>query len=410
MRILIITDNEAGQRLDHFLLKFLPGAPASFFYKMLRKKNITVNGKKAGGSERLAAGDELKLFLSEETIEKFSEKRYAGGDRHCKRNSWESPSLRSNSGQLSSVKSDTGDPSSGNSNTRNLSSGKSDSGDPSSGRSNAGKKISAGSSLPPLDIIYEDDDIIAVNKPVGVLSQKAKPEDVSLNEQIVSYLVDSGQLSEADMRAFRPGVCNRLDRNTSGIVVAGKTLAGLQALSAMLRDRSVQKLYLALVRGEGIPAAHVTGYLVKDEAANKVTVYTAREDVPESAAASAAKIETRYRPIASGRGFSLLEVELLTGRTHQIRSQLASEGHPVLGDVKYGDLQANRAFAGRISVRHQLLHSWKMIFPSEAHFAASGAGFRNSKEFMFSGVTVTAPLPEYFAKCLETLRIRVPEN
>ena len=155
MQEIKITEQEAGQRFDKLLGKYLNKAPKSFLYKMLRKKNITLNGKKASGNEKLAKGDRVKLFLSDETIQKFSEAF--------------------------------------------------------SGYTNVS-----------LDILYEDEDIILINKPVGMLSQKAARSDESLVEHLISYLIQSHALTEEDLRTFRPSICNRLDRNTSGIVAAGK--------------------------------------------------------------------------------------------------------------------------------------------------------------------------------------------
>lgn len=194
MRELTIQNNEAGQRLDKFLSKYMNRAPKSFFYKMLRKKNITLNGKKAEGKEILSAGDRVKLFLSDDTIRQFSEHREYG---------------------IYTARFEGA----------------------------AGKP----------DIIYEDAHTLFMNKPVGMLSQKAKPDDISLVEYLTSYLLDTGQLTQESLRTFHPGVCNRLDRNTSGIVAAGKSLAALQQLSAMFHDRSIRKYYLCLVK-EPFPA------------------------------------------------------------------------------------------------------------------------------------------------------------
>ena len=198
----MIEKNEAGQRLDKFLAKYMNEASKSFFYKMMRKKNITLNGKKCEGNEKLAEGDVVKLFLAEDTIEKFS------------------------SVQVQEV-----------------------------------KKVD-------LDILYEDDEIILVNKPAGMLSQKATETDESLVEYLIDYLLGSGKLTERGLRAFRPSVCNRLDRNTSGIVAAGKSLAGLQMLSGVFKDRSIHKYYQCLVSGEIRDVKTVDGWLLKDEKKN----------------------------------------------------------------------------------------------------------------------------------------------
>ena len=163
MQEIIVTANEAGQRFDKLLAKYLNEAPKSFLYKMLRKKNIVLNGKKATGNEKLEVGDHIKLFLSDETIEKFS-------------------------------------------------------------------KIKVQRTNQVLNFVYEDDNILIINKPVGMLSQKAEAKDESLVEHIITYLLESGQMTEEELRKFKPSICNRLDRNTSGLVVAGKSLIGLQKM------------------------------------------------------------------------------------------------------------------------------------------------------------------------------------
>ena len=183
MKTLIVTEKEAGQRLDKLLTKYLNLAGRGFIYKMLRKKNITVNGKKCDGSEKLSKGDEIKLFLAEETLQKFSQV------------------------QVQKV--------------RDIQ----------------------------LSVIYEDAHILLINKPSGMLSQKAKEGDESLVEYVIDYLLKNWDLSSQDLATFRPSVCNRLDRNTSGLVAAGKSLPGLQILSEAFRDRSLHKYYYCVVKG-----------------------------------------------------------------------------------------------------------------------------------------------------------------
>ena len=183
MKLLTVTEREAGQRLDKMLAKYLNLAGKGFIYKMIRKKNITLNGRRCDGSEKLEEGDQIRLFLSDETIGRFS------------------------SVPVQPV-----------------------------------KKTS-------LDVIYEDENILLINKPCGMLSQKAAESDVSLVEYITAYLLETGAMTEEDLKTFRPSVCNRLDRNTSGIVIAGKTLGGLQAMGAVLKDRSLHKYYQCIVKG-----------------------------------------------------------------------------------------------------------------------------------------------------------------
>ena len=340
MKELIIGTNEAGQRLDKFLGKYMKLAPRSFFYKMLRKKNITLNGKKASGSEIIFQGDHIKLFLSDETIDKFSDEITDQFSYITEK------ALKKTSGEGSGTR-------------RKSSSGKTE-----PGRAD-------------LDIIYEDSHTIFINKPVGMLSQKAKPEDISLVEHLIAYLMDSGQIRPEELRTFRPSVCNRLDRNTSGLVAAGKTLAALQDFSAMFRERSMKKYYLCLVKGHVQRNSYVEGYLVKDDKTNRVTV--AREPVK-----GAVPVATEYRPLQQGRfiekeggglpgdgnrgiregtDVTLLEVHLITGRTHQIRAHLASVGHPLIGDYKYGDRKINDRFCREYGLTSQLLHSYRLCMP-----------------------------------------------
>ncbi len=314
----IVTPNEAGQRLSKVLGKYLPDAPESFIYKMLRKKNITLNGRKADGSEKTLLGDEITLWLSDETIEKFS-----------------------------------------------------------------GRQVFQRTEVHPR-IIYEDANVLLMNKPAGVLSQKAKDSDLSINEQMISYLLDSRQLSEEELRVFKPSVVNRLDRNTSGLIAAGKTLAGLQMLSKLFKDRSLHKFYYCIVAGVIDAPCEVDGYLVRDQAQNRVTIYQA-SSVPsadeerkaqvsarpflapsaarEAAGSRAGDIRTAYRPLTSNGKLTLLEVWLITGRTHQIRAHLASLGHPIIGDYKYGDARINDYFKGKYHLKHQLLHAGKLVMP-----------------------------------------------
>jgi 23S rRNA pseudouridine955/2504/2580 synthase len=320
MQSLIVSSNEAGQRLDKLLSKYLNLAGKSFLYKMMRKKNITLNGKKCDGSEKLLSGDEIKLFLSEETISKFSEVKI--------------PDV---------------------------------------------KKIK-------LDIIYEDQHILLVNKPSGMLSQKAKESDESLVEYLIDYMISSGQLSTEQLKSFRPSICNRLDRNTSGLVVGGKSLAGLQIMSEIFKDRSIHKYYNCVVKGEVLKRQMITGFLIKDEASNQVTVH--KTLVPGSV-----PITTEYEPIQSYGGYTLLKVTLITGRTHQIRAHLSSIGHPIVGDYKYGDSRVNEEAKKLYNINSQMLHSFQVVFPELKEPLA-----------YLSGKSFKAPLPKTFTKICKDWR------
>ena len=203
----------------------------------------------------------------------------------------------------------------------------------------------------PLDIVYEDEHILLINKPSGMLSQKAKETDESLVEYLIDYLLDSGKLKKEDLACFRPSVCNRLDRNTSGIVAAGRSLPGLQIMSEVIKDRSLGKYYVCVVRGIVKGEARIEGWLTKNEKTNQVSIR--KEETPGSL-----PIRTAYRPLASGNGYTLLEVHLITGRSHQIRAHLAYLGKPVLGDIKYG----NRKMNERTGTRTQALCAVRISF------------------------------------------------
>lgn len=315
MKEYIIGKNEANQRLDKYLHKLLKEATNGFLYKMLRKKNITLNGKKAEGTEKLKEGDIVKLFLSDETFLKFSGTAVA------------EPELK----QLLN------------------------------GKEN------------PLNVIYEDKDILIINKPQGMLSQKAKPSDISANEYILDYLLKSGAISEEELKTFRPSICNRLDRNTSGLLIAGKSLKGLQDMAEQLKDRRLKKYYRCIVKGTIKEQKKITGYLKKDEKSNQVTIL-------EHEVADSKYIETEYTPIKSCNGFTLLEVHLITGRSHQIRAHLASIGHPIAGDEKYGDHKLNLKLKENFKIKGQMLHAYRMVFPD--------------------GRELTAPVPESFSDIL----------
>ncbi len=319
MRELHVKEEEAGQRLDKYLQKYMAEAPKSFFYKMLRKKNIVCNKKKCDGSQRLKEGDCIQLFLSDETIEGFRRKSQ---DRK---------------------------------------------------------------SFPvtELDILYEDPQAILINKPVGMLSQKAGEGDISLVEYLTGYLLAAGTVTEESLRSFRPSVCNRLDRNTSGLITAGKTPAALRDMSALFKDRTARKYYLCLVKGKVEREGRLFGWLSKDEETNQVIVRPAPQK-------GASEICTIYTPIAGKEDVTLLKVELITGKSHQIRAHLSSVGHPVIGDRKYGDERLNRQYRERYGLSYQFLHAWQMEFPK---LSGPLAGL--------SEKTVKAPLPDLLKKILE---------
>lgn len=310
MREYLITEDDSGRRLDRFAGRILSEAPSSFVYKMLRKKNIVLNDKKASGNEVLAAGDTVRFYLSDETMVKFSK----------------------DSARIRDLSYD----------------------------------------MPPVE--YEDDDIIIVNKPSGMLSQKSKADDISLNEICLSYISH-----DTSNDSFTPSICNRLDRNTSGLILFAKTYKGARAVSEALRDRSIHKYYTAVVSGVLNKDMDLKGSLVKDEKTNKVTIYD--ED-------KGSNINTKVHPVKTCNDISMIEIQLVTGKTHQIRAHLAHIGHPLIGDVKYGDKNTNAIYR-KLGINSQMLCCTRIVFPNT---------FSLDK---LSGQTVTISPPDDFEKVMK---------
>lgn len=286
-----INKNDSGQRIDRFLRKYLGKAPRGFIYRMLRKKNIELNRKKAQPEDIIKEGDKIQLFLSDETIEKFKE-------------------------DIDVIKTDIH-----------------------------------------LDIIYEDSNIMIINKPTGVLShgtgQKYEPNIV---DGMINYLIGKGEYKPRLEHNFTPSICNRLDRNTSGIVLGAKNYNSLKAFNEFMRDGLIERYYKTIVKGKLIGEIELIDYLLKDDDKNKVQIF----DRPVE---GSKEIITRVEPISFKQGYSLLEVELLTGRTHQIRAHLKSIGNPIVGDRKYGDQNINNEFKNKYNLNDQYLHAYKMKFP-----------------------------------------------
>lgn len=310
MREITVTNSDSGGRLDKYLLRIMPKAGKSFIYKMIRKKNIKLNGTKADGNEILKAGDVLNLFLSDETIDKFSEKKE--------------------------------------------------------------KQILTGE----INIVYEDENVLLLNKQAGLLSQPSEREGKnadSLIGRVTSYL-------GAD---YSPALANRLDRNTSGLVMCGKNLAAVRSLNEVVFNGRVKKIYHAVVYGEVKKPERLSDRYFKDAAANTGHV----------TGSEGKEIITRYKPLAVKNGFSLLEIELETGRSHQIRVHLQSAGYPIIGDSKYGSAVANSKAceACGVRIRFQCLHAYKLVFNDNGKLA-----YLNSEEF-------TAKPPAVFAKVTEEL-------
>lgn len=299
MREIIVNKNDEGRRLDRFLKIYFEKAPLSFIYKNLRKKNIVVNGKKAKPEDILREGDEIKLFLAEETIEKF--------------------------------KKDI--------------------------------KKSKNSKLP--DILYEDEDIILVKKPVNMLTHNdSKGYQDNALDRMVDYLIAQGDYNPRLEKSFRPAFVNRLDRNTSGILIGAKNLKALQDLNDAIKKREIKKLYLTLVAGR----------VTKDFDVDINLKKTGNNVMKKSSIGEGKRAITEFKVLKSNKDYSLLSVNLITGRTHQIRASLKEEGLAIVGDRKYGDDRVNKVFRER-GLDSQFLHNYAIVFEADAFEGLKGKSF-----------------------------------
>ena len=277
--------------------KIFINSGTGFIFKMLRKKNITLDDKKATGGERLKKGSSIKLWFSDESIEKLSGKSRKKTETEIKFINNKAFDFKAN-------------------------------------------------------IVYEDENTLIVNKAAGILSQKAKQGDISVNEYLLDYLkYDSGRLN-----TFTPSICNRLDRNTTGLLVCGKSLEGLRINNELIKTKAVGKYYLTLVEGIVVEKKSISGWLFKDKVGNKVIVKKNKFN-------DADFIETEYLPLENFEGNTLLSVKLITGKPHQIRAHLSSIGHSVIGDYKYGNKGVNAYYSQKYGIKSQLLHAYKLIYP-----------------------------------------------
>ncbi len=282
-----ITANEANQRIDKFLKRVLKEAPLSFIYKMFRKKDVKVNGVKAKIDYILKENDDVSIYLKDDLINKFHQEAL-----------------------LRPVK-------------------------------------------PNFTILYEDDKILVADKPRGLLIHGDNDDEkrITLQNMVLNYLSKKGEWDPNNITGFIPSPAHRLDRNTSGIVIFGKTLPSLQVLQDLFRERTkIRKKYLLLVRGITPKNGEINLPLIKDSKLKLVKVGKI-----EKGAKPAKTIYTRIKTFSCG--YSLVEAELLTGRTHQLRVHFANISHPIVGDSKYGDFEVNDFFERMYGFKNQFLHA-----------------------------------------------------
>ena len=310
MKELTVGKNDAGQRLDRFVGKAVPLLPESLLQKYIRLKRIKLNGKGSKRDTRLNEGDYLSLYINDEFFEKPTE-----------RNSY--------------------------------------------------LKVGA----PRLDIVYEDENILLADKKPGVLCHSAGEWDYNtLIANIQAYAYQKGEWRPREENAFAPALCNRIDRNTGGIVIAAKNAEALRIINEKIKEREIEKYYLCVVRGRPKPAeGELRGYIFKDAAKNRV--YVRRKPEP-----GAKEALTYYRTLASQGGLSLVECRLGTGRTHQIRAQMAAAGTPLLGDGKYGSDRENK----KLGEDGQLLCSYRLEFAFKTD--AGALNYLNGRSFSVSRV------------------------
>ena len=317
-----IGESESGQRLDRFLRKYYSKAPLSAIYKMIRK-DVKVNGKRAGEDTMLSAGDELSVYISDETAASYHEERR---QIRVKKN---------------------------------------------------------------FRVCYEDDNILAVFKPYGLLTHgDAQEKKNHLANQVITYLADKGDYVFSKEKTFAPAPVNRLDRNTTGLVLFAKNSAALKDAAKMIREGdAVTKHYLTIVCGRMEEPLFLEDFWVKDEKTNTVKILKSAPSPNGKAARDVKTVKTNAFPQAlgqvDGQDFTLVKVELITGKTHQIRAHLASAGFPLAGDPKYGNPKANRLIAGKFRLTSQFLHAFSLTFER-------GEG---CLEYL-TGKTITCPLPE----------------
>jgi 23S rRNA pseudouridine955/2504/2580 synthase len=312
MKEIIITSNESGQRFDKFLRKYLKNLPLSAIYKAIRKKDITVNGKKSSEKYMLNEGDIVNFYLEVEEVKKE-------------------------------------------------------------------KKLDFLQLEYDFEISYEDENILVAEKRANVLVHRDEGNEFTLTDAVMAYLYDKEEYRPHEERTFAPAPCNRLDRNTEGLVVFAKNFETLRAVNEMIRNGDIQKFYVTFVKGK-IEDGTYKAFIVKNPNTNRVNIY--KDKVFNSK-----EIITKITTVDSIGQFSQIEIDLITGRSHQIRAHLAWLGNPIVGDPKYGDKKSNTYFINKYGLQSQLLVAYKLVF-------------RNCPEKLsyLEGKTITMPLPGMFKK------------
>jgi 23S rRNA pseudouridine955/2504/2580 synthase len=312
MKEIVITTNEAGQRFDKFLRKYLKNMPLSAIYKAIRKKDVTINGKKSSEKYMLNEGDVVNFYMEVEEVKKEKNLDFL------------------------QIEYD-------------------------------------------FNVTYEDENILVVEKVPGVLVHRDEGDEFTLTDAVMAYLYDKQEYNPHEERTFAPSPCNRLDRNTEGLVIFAKNYDALKGINEMIREGNIQKMYMALIKGKIQDDTYIA-HIVKNPNTNRVNIY--KDKVNNSK-----EIITKVSTIESIGQFSQVEIDLITGRSHQIRAHLSWLGNPLVGDPKYGDKKLNSYFINKYGLENQLLVAYKLVF-------------RNCPEKLsyLEGKVVTMPLSAQFKK------------